>query len=166
MKLIPTKPFQNLQNKTVSLDLTVNMFIDDWINNDKKSLENGVLEGTLPDMLQQVSLNMGCWVPIVLMHTGFDDDGIQSYQIIHGSTLLNTLLDYSGDKFDLTQEEREWFGSRKIRVLVYDNLTSEESAAIMTYSDMFRVANDQLQNNGKRLSVLDIEGTVFVEGHK
>ena len=100
---------------------------------------------------------MAGWTSIVLMPTYVDDDGTQNYQIIHGSTLLNTLIDYSEGKFDMTEEERTWIGSRKIRVLVYDNLTLDESAAVVTHSDLFRATNE---TNGK-LSVLNIEGRVF-----
>lgn len=163
MKLVPTKPFQNLQNKTITLDMTVNMFIDDWIDNRKKSLLNGIMtDDDQHKLLQEISLNIGCWSPIVLMNNrSVDDEGVETYQIIHGSSLVNTLIDFREGKFELSCEEREWLQSRKIRVIVYDNLTSDESAALFKHSDMFKA----LQEEDKRLSVLDIEGRVF-EGHE
>jgi hypothetical protein len=168
MKLIPTKPFQNLQNKIISIDTTVNMFIHDWIDNENKCLVNGVLtDEDQNKILQEISLNIGCWTPIVLMNTGsFDDDGKETYRIIHGSSLLNTIIDLRQGKFDddISCEEKEWIRSRKIRVILYDKLSSDEAAALFSQSDMFKAANE-LQEQGKRLSVLDIEGRVF-EGHE
>ena len=163
MKLVPTKPFQNLQNKTITLDMTVNMFIDDWVDNNKKSLLNGtVTDEDQYKLLQEISLNIGCWSPIVLMNNRkVDDEGMETYQIIHGSSLLNTLIDFREDKFKLSCEERDWIQSRKIRVIVYDDLTPDESAALFKHSDMFKT----LQQQDERLAVLDIEGRVF-EGHE
>lgn len=158
MKLIPTKPFQNLQNKTITLDMTVNMFIDDWINHRKKRLVNGVLtDDDQHKLLQEISLNIGCWTPIVLTNNRLvDDEGVETYQIIHGSSLLNTLIDFKEGKFELSCEERDWIRSRKIRVIVYDNLTSDESEALFKQSDMFKV--------GEKIAlgmILNSEGRVF-----
>jgi len=159
MKLVPTKPFQNLQNKAITLDMTVNMFIDDWLNNRKRSLTNGVLNNDdQHKLLEEISLNIGCWTPIVLANSQIvDDEGVETYQIIHGSSLLNTLIDFKEGKFELSREERDWIQSRKIRVIVYDNLTSDESDALFKHSDMFKVgekiANEMLTEAG--VSVVD-----------
>lgn len=163
----PEKSVRNLQSKANSLDMPFHMFAQDWVMNEQRSLSAGIdHELTIAErneIIQTISLNL-YWDPIILMNAGYDDEGLQSFIIVRGSKVVQAIIGFLNDDnsntpelivySELEQTDTDWIDSRKLRVIIYENLTQDEKSALTSYSDMWIKTNEELLKEGKKLVIL------------
>jgi hypothetical protein len=154
----PNESVRNLQSKLTSLDLPFYIFTQDWLMNEQRCLTAdvdhflGIHERN--EIIQSISFNTQ-WTPIILYNDGYDDNGVQTFQVIHGSKVIDAMTGFLDDdntdtsgliKYcKLGPVDTDWIDSRKLHVMIYDNLTNAEKAVLLTHSDTWQKIHEELE---------------------
>jgi hypothetical protein len=174
LSIQPNELVRNLQSKLTSLELPFYIFIQDWLMNEKRHLTADVNHflsiRERNEIIQDISLNTQ-WTPIILYNDGYDDDGLQIFQIIHGSKVVDAISAFINDDDTDTTElikynklgsvDTDWIDSRKLRVMIYDNLTDAEKAVLLTRSDTWNKIHEEFDS----LETITVKETI-VHGHE
>lgn len=146
-RIRPIQDVRQLQSKAYSLDMPFHMFVLEWIVNDKKYLKGKACEDLTiterNDIIRAISLNI-YWQPVILLYEGYDDEAKQVFTIIRGSKVIDTILGFIKDDNKDTPElivyselgstDVDWIESRKLRIIIYENLTEREKIALKMLS--------------------------------
>jgi len=106
------------------------------------------------EIIQSISFNIH-WTPIILFNDGYDDNGVQTFQVIRGSKVIEAITGFLDDDntdtsglitySKLGPVDAEWIDSRKLRVMIYDNLTNTEKSVLLTQSDTWQKIHEELE---------------------
>ena len=154
----PNASVRNLQSKLTSLHLPFYIVTQDWRMNEQRCRTAdvnhclGIHERNA--IIQAISFNTQ-WTPIILFNDGYDDHGVQTFQIIRGSKVIDAITGFLDDDSTDTSGlirystlgpvDTEWIESRKLHVMIYDNLTNAEKSVLLTHSDTWNKIHEELE---------------------
>lgn len=154
----PNESVRNLQSKLTNLDLPFYIFTQDWLMNEQRCLtadvDHFLSVHERNEIIQSISFNIH-WTPIILFNDGYDDNGVQTFQVIRGSKVIEAITGFLDDEntdtsglitySKLGPVDAEWIDSRKLRVMIYDNLTNTEKSVLLTQSDTWQKIHEELE---------------------
>lgn len=134
MWYLPHKSYRNLENKVTVSRISLRRFAEDWLDHDAKvtSIPDAQIDN---DISEEIMKDISCnrfHEPIIIMYGGYDDMGLRQFEIINTSMQNVRIIDRFLNEMltSLEDVDQEWILSRKLTLVIYEDLNEEEAVIV------------------------------------